>query len=420
MILQHKRDRESWYREKTIESLKSNTYLLENDIVLVAETNCFYKVIKTTTDIPLQNNLFAEVMTSNIVGNSTSADKLKTPRTISLTGDISGSTSFDGSENVTIDSTIADDSHTHSNSTITSLDASKINTGVLNSDVLPILDASKIGSGVIDIARLPAAALERLVEVENDIARFELTKEQIQLGDVVKVKDTLKMYKIIDDNNLNNENGYSVFVAGRAAEVPWSGVTDKPNDYPPSSHTHTKGQITDFPTSLKNPTAITIQTNGTSLGSYDGSVAKTFDITASNIGSYTKDEIEEKLKNVNVKTGDGIYNENNTIKLVSDNDGIVINKNSIELNVVNDLITGGIKKPLSAEQGKVLKSLFDSIENGGTGSLIGDEERIKKYKYNGTLSSNSTEINVGKVLFEPSLFLVQIGVAFKSRMLRIL
>ena len=77
MILQNKRDRESWYREKTIESLKYNTYLLENDIILVAETNCFYKVIKTTTDIPLQNNLFAEVMTSNIVGNSTSADNIK-------------------------------------------------------------------------------------------------------------------------------------------------------------------------------------------------------------------------------------------------------------------------------------------------------------------------------------------------------
>ena len=45
-------------------------------------------------------------------------------------------------------------------------------------------------------------------------------------------------------------------------------------------------------TSLKNPYAVTIQANGTSLGTYDGSAAKTFNITPSNIGSYTKAEID--------------------------------------------------------------------------------------------------------------------------------
>ena len=54
-----------------------------------------------------------------------------------------------------------------------------------------------------------------------------------------------------------------------------------------SSHTHTKSQITDFPTSLKNPSALTIQGNGTTLtnGTYDGSAAKTVNITASSIGA---------------------------------------------------------------------------------------------------------------------------------------
>lgn len=54
-----------------------------------------------------------------------------------------------------------------------------------------------------------------------------------------------------------------------------------------SSHTHTKSQITDFPTSLKNPNSLTIQGNGTTLtnGIYDGSAAKTVNITPSSIGA---------------------------------------------------------------------------------------------------------------------------------------
>lgn len=41
------------------------------------------------------------------------AAKLETPRTIGLGGDLSGSTAFDGTANVTISATVADDSHNH-------------------------------------------------------------------------------------------------------------------------------------------------------------------------------------------------------------------------------------------------------------------------------------------------------------------
>jgi hypothetical protein len=62
-----------------------------------------------------------------------SAPKLTTARTISLSGDVSGSTSFDGSANVTITATVADDSHNHVISNIdglqTALDAKETPTG---------------------------------------------------------------------------------------------------------------------------------------------------------------------------------------------------------------------------------------------------------------------------------------------------
>lgn len=43
------------------------------------------------------------------------ASKLETPRNISLSGDVSGSVSFDGSKDIVIDTTVLDDSHSHSN-----------------------------------------------------------------------------------------------------------------------------------------------------------------------------------------------------------------------------------------------------------------------------------------------------------------
>ena len=64
-----------------------------------------------------------------------------------------------------------------------------------------------------------------------------------------------------------------------------------------SSHTHTKANITDFPTSMKNPNALEIKMNGQNPVSYDGAAAKSINITASGIGAYTKTETDEKFKN---------------------------------------------------------------------------------------------------------------------------
>lgn len=74
-------------------------------------------------------------------------------------------------------------------------------------------------------------------------------------------------------------------VTGSAGSVSWGNVSGKPATYPPSSHTHTKSQITDFPSSLKNPNSLTISLNGTSQGAYDGSAAKSINVTPASIGA---------------------------------------------------------------------------------------------------------------------------------------
>ena len=51
--------------------------------------------------------------TGAVVGNASTATALQTARTISLAGDVSGSVSFNGTSNVSITATVADDSHNH-------------------------------------------------------------------------------------------------------------------------------------------------------------------------------------------------------------------------------------------------------------------------------------------------------------------
>lgn len=75
-------------------------------------------------------------------------------------------------------------------------------------------------------------------------------------------------------------------------------INTKLNGKANSSHTHTKAQITDFPASLKNPTALTIQTNGTTAATYDGSAAKTVNVTKGNIGLSNVDNTADKNKSV--------------------------------------------------------------------------------------------------------------------------
>lgn len=78
----------------------------------------------------------------------------------------------------------------------------------------------------------------------------------------------------------------------------WNEITGKPSSFTAASHTHTKSQITDFPSSLKNPTSLTIQGNGTALATYDGSTAKTVNITKSNIGLGNVDNTADSAKTV--------------------------------------------------------------------------------------------------------------------------
>ena len=99
----------------------------------------------------------------------------------------------------------------------------------------------------------------------------------------------------------------------------WNYIKSKADAvYSAKSHTHTKSQITDFPTSLKNPTALTIQTNGTTAATYDGSAAKTVNITKGNIGLGNVDNTADANKSVKYATNAGTADSATTSNGVKD------------------------------------------------------------------------------------------------------
>lgn len=183
--------------------------------------------------------------------NAVSASKLATARTISLTGAVTGSVGFDGSGNAAISTTLAG------------------------------FDASKIVSGVISADRIPKTAFSEFVPVKDKAARLALTKQEVQNGDTVKETDSKKMYLVIDDTKLSSEEGYQDYTT----VVDWNTIIGKPSTFTPSTHTHTWSQISDRPSTMANPNALTISLNGKAQTAYTGASAVAFDITPASIGA---------------------------------------------------------------------------------------------------------------------------------------
>lgn len=136
---------------------------------------------------------------TSVSGSAGNAAKLTTARLINLSGAVvAEGKNFDGSANINIP--------------VISIDGSKI-------------------TGTIPLSAIPKGAQERMIPVANNAARLSLTIDDAQNGDVVKVEDTGVMYYIVDDTKLGTsdpESAFSVFTAGAASSVDWSGITNKP------------------------------------------------------------------------------------------------------------------------------------------------------------------------------------------------
>ena len=197
------------------------------------------------------------------------------------------------------------------------------------------LDASKITSGTINIERLPKGALERLVIVANQTARFALTTADVQEGDTVKQSDTGVMYFVINSTKLDNEAGYSVYTAGAATSVPWSGVTNAPTKV--SQFTNDAGYLTSVP-------------------------AQTWESITGKPSVYPPSQHNHPSSNINTLTG---YSKPTTTSAIVTSDSLNAALGKLEFALDNKVNTSKLDNYLPLSGGTVtgtlkLRSSFDS------------------------------------------------------------
>ena len=164
--------------------------------VKAANDNANNRLSKTDTNaqtvagpITFSNTITAsKTISGNVSGNAATATKLATARNITVRTNSNSKTdataSFNGSAAITLN--------------LSSIDAGAVNTGTLPLSVIP------------------KGALERLVSVADQTARFKLTTDSVQLGDTVQQTDTGVLYIVVDESNLGNAKGYVEYKAGTA------------------------------------------------------------------------------------------------------------------------------------------------------------------------------------------------------------
>ena len=174
---------------------------------------------------------------SSAGGAANSASKLATARTISLSGDASGSTTFDGSKNITLSVTVKDDSHNHLIANVDGLQTalnSKMGLSILTDQSLDVTRApgfyyaaganSVTGkpSGVdafgLNVYRIASGYIrQELMPAANDLQGVRYTR-------VFQGDDTWTDWKFIP-TFLSNPTSGQVIVADNNGQLKSSGFT---------------------------------------------------------------------------------------------------------------------------------------------------------------------------------------------------
>jgi len=159
-------------------------------------------------------------------GTATEAAKLSVARTISLDGDASGNVSFDGSEDVTLSVTVADDSHNHVIADIDDLQTA------LNDKLAIALKGANSGLAELDSnGKIPSAQLPSFVD---DVLEFESQSNFPATG------ESGKIYIAIDTEKTYRWSGSVYTVISETIALGETSTTAYRGDYGKTAYTHSQ------------------------------------------------------------------------------------------------------------------------------------------------------------------------------------
>lgn len=155
------------------------------------------------------------------------AKELENEFTISIGGDVTGSTTTKGTGTASITVAMATQNVT-ANTDYTKVKVNDKGIVTFGTDKIELTDINNIGSaaslnggtgagnvpildsdGKLVASVIPVVATNENIVVANQAARFALTTAQVQNGDFVSQSDTGALYMVVDSTKLNNETGYA-------------------------------------------------------------------------------------------------------------------------------------------------------------------------------------------------------------------
>lgn len=241
----------------------------------------------------------------DLVVTSDVATKLTTARTISLSGGVTGSVSFDGSQNVTIATTVTNDGHSHTVLTaIDDRDIKPADTGASGSKALKAYFTSLAGlNGAADADYQDFLVLDTYSDATGgkpNALAFDKSEMKVRhyqpawngtvwgtpktfayVEDVVAnatytASDVLTKIKTVDGEGSGLD---ADLLDGQQGSyyLNWDNLTGKPTAFAPSAHSHTISDVTGLQTALDGK-AVTSHTHAdatTSAAGFMSSADKT-------------------------------------------------------------------------------------------------------------------------------------------------
>ena len=185
--------------------------------------------------------------------------------------------------------------------------------------VTKITDDNTIYDDATDtIAGLMSAAdKKKLDSIQEGANKYVLptasatAKGGVKVGNGLSIDASTEKLSVTNYNNLATNSSVTSAVnamGNTKADVSHTHSTSDITDFPTLATVATSGSYSDLndkptiptiPSAIKNPSALTISLNGTSQGAYDGSAAKSINVTAASVGaaaashSHTKSQITD-------------------------------------------------------------------------------------------------------------------------------